>query len=51
MLPLVAAAAFTVPAGMKMLAERVPENRARLLVLVLAPAGGLTTLAKGLWGL
>ncbi|MER5352033.1 sulfite exporter TauE/SafE family protein [Kitasatospora sp. NPDC002551] len=33
------------------LAERVPEGRARLIVLALALAGGLTTLGKGLWGL
>ncbi|MGW3415952.1 sulfite exporter TauE/SafE family protein [Streptomyces sp. NPDC000888] len=33
------------------LAERVPEKRARMLVLGLALAGGLTTLGKGLWGL
>ncbi|MFD9906477.1 TSUP family transporter [Streptomyces sp. NPDC059063] len=35
----------------KALAERVPEGRARLLVLLLALAGGVTTLSKGLWGL
>jgi uncharacterized protein len=35
----------------KALAERVPERRARLMVLLLALAGGLTTLGKGLWGL
>lgn len=35
----------------KWLAGRVPEQRARLLVLLLALAGGLTTLAKGVWGL
>lgn len=33
------------------LAQRVPEKRARMLVLGLALAGGLTTLGKGLWGL
>ncbi|MFF4347463.1 sulfite exporter TauE/SafE family protein [Streptomyces sp. NPDC001530] len=33
------------------LAERVPEKRARLLVLLLALTGGVTTLGKGLWGL
>lgn len=33
------------------LAGRLPEERARLLVLCLALAGGLTTVAKGLWGL
>jgi uncharacterized protein len=33
------------------LAERVPERRARLVVLLLALGGGLTTLGKGLWGL
>ncbi|GAA2332895.1 membrane protein [Streptomyces violaceusniger] len=32
----------------KVLAERVPESRARQLVLLLALAGGLSTLAKGL---
>ncbi|WP_433235917.1 hypothetical protein ACQPYK_26170 [Streptosporangium sp. CA-135522] len=31
-------------------AQRVPEKPARLTVLSLAPAGGLTTLGKGLWG-
>jgi uncharacterized membrane protein YfcA len=35
----------------KVLAERVPEQRARMLVLLLALTGGLTTLGKGLWGL
>ena len=35
----------------KVLAARVPERRARRIVLLLALAGGLTTLAKGLWGL
>ncbi|MEU8516671.1 sulfite exporter TauE/SafE family protein [Kitasatospora sp. NPDC048722] len=35
----------------KVLAERVPEGRARLVVLGLALAGGVGTLAKGLWGL
>jgi uncharacterized membrane protein YfcA len=33
------------------LAERIPERRARRLVLVLALAGGVTAVAKGLWGL
>lgn len=33
------------------LAGRVPEERARLLVLLLALGGGLSTLGKGLWGL
>jgi uncharacterized membrane protein YfcA len=33
------------------LAERIPERRARALVLVLALAGGVTAVAKGLWGL
>ncbi|MFI6887287.1 TSUP family transporter [Streptosporangium canum] len=33
------------------LAQRVPERPARLMVLLLALAGGLTTLGKGLWGL
>jgi uncharacterized membrane protein YfcA len=35
----------------KALAERVPERWARLIVLLLALAGGLTMLGKGLWGL
>jgi Sulfite exporter TauE/SafE. len=35
----------------RVLAERVPERRARVLVLLLALIGGLTTLGKGLWGL
>ncbi|MDH6137660.1 putative membrane protein YfcA [Kitasatospora sp. MAA4] len=35
----------------KALADRVPEQRARRIVLLLALAGGLTTLGKGLWGL
>ncbi|MCO5967195.1 sulfite exporter TauE/SafE family protein [Actinoallomurus soli] len=35
----------------KALADRIPEARARRLVLLLALAGGLTTLAKGLWEL
>ncbi|WSA97038.1 sulfite exporter TauE/SafE family protein [Streptomyces sp. NBC_01795] len=34
----------------KALAARVPDHRARLLVLWLALAGGLTTMGKGLWG-
>ncbi|MCX5049894.1 MULTISPECIES: sulfite exporter TauE/SafE family protein [unclassified Streptomyces] len=33
------------------LASHIPEQRARLLVLVLALAGGVTALGKGLWGL
>lgn len=33
------------------LAQRVPERPARLVVLLLALSGGLTTLGKGLWGL
>jgi len=33
------------------LAERIPERRARLLVLSLALAGGVTAVVKGLWGL
>lgn len=33
------------------LAERIPEGRARLLVLGLALAGGTTAVAKGIWGL
>ncbi|MFI0729023.1 TSUP family transporter [Streptomyces sp. NPDC021225] len=35
----------------KALAERVPEKGARLLVLLLALGGGLTTLVKGVWAL
>lgn len=35
----------------RMLAERVSEKAARLSVLLLSLAGGLTTLGKGLWGL
>ncbi|MFJ9443230.1 TSUP family transporter [Kitasatospora sp. NPDC101235] len=35
----------------RLLAGRVPEGRARMVVLGLALAGGLTTLAKGVWGL
>lgn len=35
----------------RVLAARVLERRARRIVLLLALAGGLTTLAKGLWGL
>ncbi|MEU6140015.1 sulfite exporter TauE/SafE family protein [Streptomyces sp. NPDC047081] len=33
------------------LAERIPERRARLLVLLLALTGGVTAMGKGLWGL
>ncbi|MGW3650992.1 sulfite exporter TauE/SafE family protein [Streptomyces sp. NPDC000878] len=33
------------------LAGRIPEPRARLLVLLLALAGGVTTLGKGVWGM
>ncbi|MDT9701179.1 TSUP family transporter [Streptomyces sp. P17] len=33
------------------LASRIPERRARLLVLTLALTGGVTALGKGLWGL
>ncbi|MCX4699118.1 sulfite exporter TauE/SafE family protein [Streptomyces sp. NBC_01373] len=33
------------------LAGRLPEERARLLVLVLALGGGVTAVGKGLWGL
>ncbi|WP_037676887.1 sulfite exporter TauE/SafE family protein [Streptomyces griseus] len=33
------------------LAGRLPERRARLLVLTLALAGGVTAVGKGLWGL
>lgn len=35
----------------KVLAERVSERWARSMVLLLALAGGLTTLVKGLWSL
>lgn len=35
----------------KALAERVPERRARVLVLLLALVGGFTTIGKGLWSL
>ncbi|MBC2903583.1 sulfite exporter TauE/SafE family protein [Streptomyces sp. PSKA01] len=35
----------------KGLASRIPEKRARLLVLLLALTGGVTTLGKGVWGL
>ncbi|TGB10538.1 sulfite exporter TauE/SafE family protein [Streptomyces sp. MZ04] len=35
----------------RVIAARMPENRARLVVLLLALAGGVTTLGKGLWGL
>jgi uncharacterized membrane protein YfcA len=35
----------------KALAERVPERRARPIVLLLALGGGLTALGKGLWEL
>ncbi|MFG2790024.1 TSUP family transporter [Streptomyces sp. NPDC048419] len=33
------------------LAERIPEKRARMLVLTLALTGGVTALGKGVWGL
>ncbi|MBT2416986.1 sulfite exporter TauE/SafE family protein [Streptomyces sp. ISL-22] len=33
------------------LASRIPEGRARLLVLLLALTGGVTAVGKGLWGL
>ncbi|MDQ1068873.1 sulfite exporter TauE/SafE family protein [Streptomyces canus] len=33
------------------LASRIPERRARLLVLLLALTGGITAAGKGLWGL
>jgi uncharacterized protein len=35
----------------RVLGDRIPERRARRIVLLLALAGGLTTLAKGLWEL
>ncbi|MEU8974452.1 sulfite exporter TauE/SafE family protein [Streptomyces monashensis] len=48
---LVTAAALTLGALTgAALAPRVPEHRARHLVLLLALAGGATTMAKGLWG-
>ncbi|WKX74185.1 sulfite exporter TauE/SafE family protein [Streptomyces sp. XD-27] len=47
-----AVAGMAVGAAMgKALAERIPEKTARLLLLSLALAGGLTTMAKGLWSL
>jgi len=57
MVPLVVAAACTVPAG-AWVAARLPEQALLVgmgalvsaAVLLLALAGGLTTLAKGLWG-
>jgi uncharacterized membrane protein YfcA len=46
------AAAMTVGAVIgRALAGRLPEKRARLLVLSLALAGGVTALGKGVWGL
>lgn len=33
------------------LASRIPERRARMLVLLLALTGGITAVGKGLWGL
>ncbi|MFE4973276.1 TSUP family transporter [Kitasatospora sp. NPDC056651] len=48
---LVAAALAGGAAVGRLLAARVPEAHARLVVLGLALAGGLTTLAKGVWGL
>ncbi|MER6179448.1 sulfite exporter TauE/SafE family protein [Streptomyces sp. NPDC001652] len=33
------------------LASRIPEERARLLVLLLALTGGITAVGKGMWGL
>lgn len=46
------AAAMTVGAVIgRALAERIPEKRARLLVLTLALTGGVTALGKGVWGL
>ncbi|MFF0410239.1 TSUP family transporter [Kitasatospora sp. NPDC004745] len=45
-----AATALGALAG-RALAGRIPDRRARSLVLLLALAGGLTTLGKGLWGL
>jgi uncharacterized membrane protein YfcA len=48
---LVTAAAMTLGALTgAALAPRIPEHRARRLVLLLALAGGATTMAKGLWG-
>lgn len=49
---LLAATGMAAGAAMgRALAPRVPEKRARLLVLLLALVGGLSTAAKGLWGL
>ncbi|MBD0676627.1 hypothetical protein [Streptomyces sp. CBMA156] len=48
---LVAAALAGGAAAGRLLAARVPEARARQVVLGLALAGGLTTLAKGFSGL
>ncbi|MEU9078313.1 sulfite exporter TauE/SafE family protein [Kitasatospora sp. NPDC048538] len=45
-----AATALGALAG-RALAGRIPDRRARSLVLLLALAGGLTALGKGLWGL
>ncbi|GAA1385114.1 sulfite exporter TauE/SafE family protein [Kitasatospora putterlickiae] len=47
-----AAAGVVLGAGVgRVLADRVSERRARMLVLGLALAGGLTTLGKGVWDL
>ncbi|MET8545798.1 sulfite exporter TauE/SafE family protein, partial [Kitasatospora sp. NPDC004799] len=48
---LVAAALAGGAAVGRLLADRVPEGRARLLVLGLALAGGMATLVKGVSGL
>lgn len=48
----VATAALIVGAVIgRILTGRVPERRARQLVLLLALAGGISTLLKGVWGL
>ncbi|MEU6573364.1 sulfite exporter TauE/SafE family protein [Streptomyces sp. NPDC046805] len=47
----VAAALVTGAAIGRAVAGRLSESRARLLLLALALTGGLSTLAKGLWGL
>src|SRR3954451_15234988 len=47
----VAAAMLTGALIGRVLASRTPEKRARLLVLSLALAGGVTAVGKGLWGL
>lgn len=46
-----AAAMLTGALTGRTLTGRIPEPRARLLVLLLALAGGVTTLGKGVWGM